>query len=92
MSSFFDAHGEKIKGVLSGFDRVRFRGTKRMLANADGLGCFLHFIKVLLMGFKAWSLDLTMSIRGRAEAAREAARSSESLRGQLPYRQGSDRP
>jgi len=67
MSSFFDAHGAKIKGVLSGFDRVRFRGTKRMLANADGLGCFLHFIKVLLTGFKAWSLDLTQRIRRGAE-------------------------
>lgn len=67
MSSFVDAHGEKIKGVLSGFDRVRFRGTKRMLANVDGLGCFLWIVRVLLKDFKSWSMDLTDRIRGAME-------------------------
>jgi len=67
MQTFLRVHESKIKGVLSGFDRVRFRGTLRMLANVKGLGCFLHFVGVLLKDFKEWSTDLTDRIR-RASA------------------------
>jgi hypothetical protein len=35
-------HAAEVKGVLSGFDRVRFRGTLRWLASVRGLGTFLH--------------------------------------------------
>ncbi|MFM8251734.1 MAG: hypothetical protein ACKOBW_09090 [Planctomycetota bacterium] len=66
MRSFLDVHAEKIKGSLSGFDRVRFRGTLRMLANSKGLGCFLHLIGVLLKDFREWSLELTGRIRRAA--------------------------
>ena len=67
MQTFHRVHESKIKGVLSGFDRVRFRGTLRMLANTRGMGCFLHFVGVLLKGFKEWSIELTDRIR-RASA------------------------
>lgn len=63
MQSFLRVHEAKIKGALSGFDRVRFRGTLRMLANTRGMGCFLHFASVLLKEFKAWSIELTDRIR-----------------------------
>lgn len=66
MNSFVDVHQAKIKGVLSGFDRVRFRGTLRMLANTRGLGCFLHLMQVLLKDFKEWSSGLTGRIRRAA--------------------------
>lgn len=66
MSSFLDVHEAKIKGALSGFDRVRFRGTLRMLANTKGLGCFLNVMRVLLKDFKEWSMELTERIRRAA--------------------------
>ena len=37
MQSFLARHESQVKGVLSGFDRVRFRGTLRWLANVRGL-------------------------------------------------------
>jgi hypothetical protein len=67
MNTFHRIHESKIKGVLSGFDRVRFRGTLRMLANTSGMGCFLHYVGVLLKEFKEWSVELTDRIR-RASA------------------------
>ena len=63
MQSFLRIHASKIKGVLSGFDRVRFRGTLRLLANTKGLSCFLTFMGVLLKDFKEWAVELTDRIR-----------------------------
>jgi hypothetical protein len=63
MQSFLHVHQSKIKGVLSGFDRVRFRGTLRMLANTKGFGGFLSFMNILLKDFKEWSVALTDRIR-----------------------------
>jgi len=37
MDQFIARHREQIVGVLSGFDRVVFRGTLRSIAYADGL-------------------------------------------------------
>ena len=63
MQTFLGVHDSKIKGTLSGFDRVRFRGTLRMLANTKGLSCFLSIMGVLLKDFRQWSMDLTERIR-----------------------------
>jgi hypothetical protein len=63
MQTFLRVHSSKIKGTLSGFDRVRFRGTLRLLANLVGFSRFLAFHHVLLMDFKAWSMELTERIR-----------------------------
>jgi hypothetical protein len=35
MESFLKQYASQIKGVLSGFDRLRFSGTIRILANTD---------------------------------------------------------
>jgi len=67
MESFLRVHESKIKGVLSGFDRVRFRGTLLMMANTKGLSRILSYMHILLKDFKAWSTDLTERIR-RASA------------------------
>ena len=75
MQSFLHVHESKIKGALSGFDRVRFRGTLRMLANTKGMSCFLSIVGVLLKEFKEWSIELTDRIRrASAELAGERQR------------------
>lgn len=38
MHTFLQRMPSEIKGTLSGFDRVRFRGTIRWLASLRGLG------------------------------------------------------
>jgi hypothetical protein len=52
MQPFLHQHSSVIHGVLSGFDRVRFRGTLRSVCHADGLFRYLCFLKVLLVAFK----------------------------------------
>lgn len=54
MKSFLREHRELIHGVLSGLDRVRFRGTIRSVCYADGLFRYLSFLKVFLVAFKAF--------------------------------------
>jgi hypothetical protein len=73
MRSFLNVHGSEIKGVLSGFERVRFRGTLRWLANLQGMGSFLWESNVLLKDFVAWSKSLTEQVRVASHRLAEAA-------------------
>lgn len=63
MRQFINKHGRDIIGVLSGWDRIRFRGTIRMLARVDGLLGWLSHMGVLLKQFKVYSLELTESVK-----------------------------
>jgi hypothetical protein len=73
MQSFLARHASKIKGVLSGFDRIRFRGTLRWLANTKGMKNWLWHQNVLLKEFKAVVLSLTEQVRTESErVAKEA--------------------
>lgn len=75
MQTFLQRHGSEIKGVLSGFDRLRFMGTMRLLANVAGLQKFLNFRSVLLKDFTAWAKGLTDTIKTSTEKlAAEAGR------------------
>lgn len=63
MQTFLTRHCDEVKGVLSGFDRVRFRGTLRWLSTVAGLESFLVRSGVLLKEFKPWAQGLTDQIR-----------------------------
>jgi hypothetical protein len=63
MLSFLQRFGPYIHGVLSGFDRVRFRGTQRLLANLRGLACYLTMHHILLKDFKSFALQATERIK-----------------------------
>jgi hypothetical protein len=58
-----ELYGDKVFGAIKGLDRVRFRGTLRWLANADGLRSFLSRSGVLLKDFKAWAMAKTAHVR-----------------------------
>jgi hypothetical protein len=73
MKRFIQRHGQKIVGVLSGFDRMRFRGSFTPLTTAGGLLMWLWRAGVLLKDFKAFAQDLTDQIRRATEAAAVAA-------------------
>lgn len=73
MHTFLQRMRSEIKGTLSGFDRVRFRGTIRWLASLRGLGSYLGTMRVLLMRFKDWSMDLTEQIDEATGRLAEAA-------------------
>ena len=43
MDQFLQQHAASVTGAVSGWDRLRFRGTLRMLANVTGLSRFLGY-------------------------------------------------
>ena len=65
-----ELYGDKVLGAIKGLDRIRFRGTLRWLANADGLRSFLSRSGVLLKDFKDWALEKTAQVRD--DCARQA--------------------
>jgi hypothetical protein len=75
MLQFIEKHRNDVMGVVSGFDRIRFRGTLRWLATVRGLACFLGSLRILLKDFTEYAKGLTTQMRSTIEAlAREAAR------------------
>ena len=73
MRSFIEHHRAKIKGVLSGLDRIRFRGTLRAIAHAWGLKHFLQASGVLLKDFKDYVLSVTRHVRQATEQVAQQA-------------------
>lgn len=73
MNRFLQQHAAFVTGVLSGLDRLRLRGTKRLLAHTGGMLNFLFQRGVLLKEFKDYALDATQRIRRGTEALAEAA-------------------
>jgi hypothetical protein len=73
MKTFLQRHGSKILGVLSGFDRMRFRGSLRMLCNVRGMASWLNSAGVLLKDFPAFAEKQTKRLRSSVEAYAQAA-------------------
>ena len=53
MQRFLSRHGDAVIGTLSGFDRLVFRGTLRMLAHRSGMMQYLWAVQVLLKDFRS---------------------------------------
>ena len=51
MHEFIAKHEDKIRGTLSGFDRLVFRGTLRSIAHDEGMKRYLWANQVLLKDF-----------------------------------------
>jgi hypothetical protein len=63
MLSFVRRFASHIIGTLSGFDRLRFRGSKRLLANVRGMMAFLWQEQVRLTAFKHYVQAATDTVR-----------------------------
>jgi hypothetical protein len=63
MNSFVQHHNDSVIGTLSGFDRVRLRGTARLLFNVGGMMSFLWQMRVMLKDFKSYALQVTGQLR-----------------------------
>lgn len=62
MQEFMQRFGASVTGTLSGFDRVRFRGTLRLLCNSGGMLSWLNQNKVDLKDFDAFTMGLTKRV------------------------------
>lgn len=77
MQQFIKNHQDDVMGVLSGFDRIRFRGTQRWLATERGMMSFLWKVQVKLLQFKKYSMKLTQVLKEHVEAlAKQSGRPS----------------
>lgn len=56
-------YGDEVIGSISGWDRIRFRGTVRWLASTRGLGSFMSTRGVLLKDFGKWAERITRAVR-----------------------------
>ena len=75
MEGFVARHAEQVIGTLSGFDRLVFRGTLRMLAHRGGLMTYLSQVGVLMKEFGEHAQSLTGQLRDAStELARRIAR------------------
>lgn len=63
-----ELYQDKIIGAIRGLDRIRFRGTLRLLANQNGMRKFMSFTSVLLKDFSTWAEGLTTMIRQSCRA------------------------
>lgn len=68
MERFIQRHQNRIVGVLSGFDRVLFRGTLRSLSYLQGMDKFLGSQRVLYKDFGAFAERLSDQVKAQAEA------------------------
>jgi hypothetical protein len=74
VKNFLAQQADDVIGVLSGFDRLIFRGTIRQLAHLDGMHCSLAVRRVLLKDFgqhaRAMSEQLKAALVGAVEQQR----------------------
>jgi hypothetical protein len=68
MGQFLNHHKDTIYGVISGFDRVLFRGTLRSISYVDGMRAFLSSQNILLKDFGDFVLKKSNQIKECAEA------------------------
>jgi hypothetical protein len=75
MERFVTRHRDRIVGILSGFDRMLFRGTLRSISYVDGLDKFLSSQHVLYKDFASYVQRVSNRLKTHAIAvATEAGR------------------
>lgn len=73
MNAFLRRFGGFVVGVLHGYDRLRFRGSKRQLCHVAGMTSWLGAMRILLKDYKTWVRDTTVSLCQAIEAPAEQA-------------------
>lgn len=58
-----ELYNEKVFGAIRGLDRIRFRGTLRLIANERGMLVYMSYANALLKDFYKWIEDKTKIIR-----------------------------
>src|ERR1700689_1161388 len=72
MKSFVLRFGALILSILSGFDRLRFRGCIRLLSNARGVDSYLYQRNLLIKQFPDHAEEVSKSLVHGTEALAKA--------------------
>lgn len=62
MNAFMKKHNKNIIGILSGWDRIVFRGTSRLIANVTGMDKYLSMAGILLKDVKDYAKAKTAQL------------------------------
>lgn len=73
MNAFMAKHQKHIVGVLSGWDRIVFRGTIRLIAHLEGRCSYLRSRHILLKDFKAHAQHQTATLIQASVARAQAS-------------------
>lgn len=73
MKTFLHRFQQVVVGVLQGFDRLRFRGSKRQLCHVSGMASWLGAMGVLLKDYKCWARGMTKALCEAIEGPAEDA-------------------
>jgi hypothetical protein len=71
MERFLTRHPDRIAGILTGFDRMRFRGTLRSIRNVKGLQIWLNQRHVLRKEFGRYAEQRSAEVTAHAHAMAE---------------------
>lgn len=72
MKQFIIKHGDLVSAVLSGFDRLVFRGSLRTLSHLQGMNLYLSRVRVLLKDFGEHVQGLSQRIKETTQALAKA--------------------
>jgi hypothetical protein len=72
MRKLMELYSGRIRGAISGWDRLRFRGTVRWLASVRGLGSYMSTHGILLKDFGEWAGKITAAVRSACAARAES--------------------
>ena len=67
--SFYSKFGHHVTAILSGFDRIGFRGTLRMLFEPPIMERYLGYCGVLIKDFKSFAESTTAKVKAAAYKA-----------------------
>ena len=73
MRKFLQRHQQQILGVLSGFDRMRFRGSLQLLQSPGGVVTWLEKVGVAVKSFVSFAEGLTNRFHQLADQLAEKA-------------------
>src|SRR5271167_2011201 len=73
MKMFLQRFGAFVVGILQGFDRLRFRGSKRQLCNVGGAASYLGHVGVKLTDYKSYAKATTAALCQAIETEAKSA-------------------
>jgi hypothetical protein len=62
VKTFLQRFGAFVLGVLHGYDRLRFRGSKRQLCHVTGMMSWLAHVRILLKEYKLFARDTSVEL------------------------------
>ncbi len=67
MERFLNQYKDRIKGIISGFDRILFRGSLRSISHSKGIQAWLASQNILMKDFGSYAMNISEQIKQHAQ-------------------------